>query len=238
MVGYSPAVVLHFQCIFDESGKMMLMLKQILIIVFFALLSSSLLAQQPTREELEKQRNELKKELEQIERLKQENANKTKGTYAEWKLANDKVVLQDRVIDNINKDIYLLDNNMYTIQRDINKYDRLLDTLKQEYAKSMVYAYRNRSNYDFINFIFSAKSFNDAIKRISYLKSYRNYRQMQGENILRTQELRRKRMEELSGVKEKKTVVLEDKSKEMKALEKQKLEKDRILAELKKKGKQ
>lgn len=238
MVGYSPAVVLHFHCIFDESGKMMLMLKQILIIVFFALLSSPLLAQQPTREELEKQRNELKKELEQIERLKQENANKTKGTYAEWKLANDKVVLQDRVIDNINKDIYLLDNNMYTIQRDINKYDRLLDTLKQEYAKSMVYAYRNRSNYDFINFIFSAKSFNDAIKRISYLKSYRNYRQMQGENILRTQELRRKRMEELSGVKEKKTVVLEDKSKEMNALEKQKLEKDRILAELKKKGKQ
>jgi hypothetical protein len=103
------------------------------------------LAQQPTREELEKQRNELKKNWNKLRKLKQENANKTKGTYAEWKLANDKVVLQDRVIDNINKDIYLLDNNMYTICAGINKYDRLLDTLKQEYAKSMVYAYRNRA---------------------------------------------------------------------------------------------
>ena len=32
-------------------------------------------------------------------------------------------------------------------------------------------------------FIFSADNFNDAIKRISYLKSYRTYREMQGQNI-------------------------------------------------------
>jgi septal ring factor EnvC (AmiA/AmiB activator) len=123
-------------------------------------------------------------------------------------------------------------------QRDINRYDKLLDTLKQEYAKSMVYAYKNRSNYDFLNFIFSAASFNDAIKRVAYLKSYRNYREMQGENILRTQELRKKRIEELTGTKQKKSVVLKDKDKEMAALETEHKEKDRILNELKKQGKQ
>ena len=214
------------------------MFKKILSLLCFVLATVIAIAQPPTREDLEKQRAELKKEKDEIERLMQENASKTKGTFVEWKMANDKVNLQDKVIDNINRDINLLDNNLYSIQRDINKYDRLLDTLKQEYAKSMVYAYRNRNNYDFLNFIFSAKSFNDAIKRIAYLKSYRNYRQMQGENIIRTQELRRNRIEELTGVKQKKTIVLVDKSKEMDALEKQKLEKDRILAELKKKGKQ
>ena len=214
------------------------MFKKILTIFCFVAATFIAVAQPPSREDLEKQRAELKKEKDLIEKLMQENASKTKGTFVEWKMANDKVNLQDKVIDNINRDIYLLDNNLYSIQRDINKYDRLLDTLKQEYAKSMVYAYRNRNNYDFLNFIFSAKSFNDAIKRIAYLKSYRNYRQMQGENIIRTQELRRNRIEELTGVKQKKTVVLVDKSKEMDALEKQKLEKDRILAELKKKGKQ
>jgi len=214
------------------------MFKKFLTVFCFVLATVIAIAQPPSREDLEKQRAELKKEKDEIERLMQENASKTKGTFVEWKMANDKVNLQDKVIDNINRDINLLDNNLYSIQRDINKYDRLLDTLKQEYAKSMVYAYRNRNNYDFLNFIFSAKSFNDAIKRIAYLKSYRNYRQMQGENIIRTQELRRNRIEELTGVKQKKTIVLVDKSKEMDALEKQKLEKDRILAELKKKGKQ
>jgi septal ring factor EnvC (AmiA/AmiB activator) len=213
---------------------MMKLLSTFFACIFFANIAFA----QPTREELEKEKQQLKKEMGEIEKLKKENASKTKGTFVEWKMANDKVNLQDRLIDNINHDIVLLDNNLYSIQRDINKFDRLLDTLKQEYAKSMVYAYRNRSNYDFLNFIFSANSFNEAIKRIAYLKSYRNYRQMQGENITRAQELRLKRVEELTGVKQKKKVVLDDKSNEMDELEKQKLEKDRILGELKKKGRQ
>ena len=214
------------------------MVKTIFISLSFLLFAGSVLAQPQTREELEKQRQNLKKEIDQIERLREENKTKTKGTYVDWKLVNDKVNLQDRMIENINRDINMLDNNIYTIQRDINKYNRLLDTLKGEYAKSMVYAYKNRSNYDFLNFIFSAGSFNDAIRRIEYIKSYRDYRNMQGENITRTQELRRKRLEEMTGVKQKKTVVLDVKSDEMSKLEKQKEEKDRILADLKKKGKQ
>src|SRR5947199_5180171 len=102
----------------------------------------------------------------------------------------------------------------------------------------MVYVYTNRNNYEFLNLIYSAASFNDAMKRISYLKSYRSYREMQGENILRTQELRRQRVVALGGVKEKKNDVLEDKSKEMDQLEKQRAAKDKLLADLKKQGKQ
>jgi septal ring factor EnvC (AmiA/AmiB activator) len=195
-------------------------------------------AQPQTREELEKQRAQLKKEIEQTEKLLSSNKMQTKENLLQYKLITNKVNLQDRVIDNINRDLNLLENNMYTITKDVKRYDRLLDTLKEEYAKSMVYAYKNRSSYDFINFIFSAENFNDAIKRISYLKSYRSYREMQGENILRTQELRKKRIQDLGGARLQKNAVLEVQSKEMKTLEAQQKEKDRILAELKKQGKQ
>jgi septal ring factor EnvC (AmiA/AmiB activator) len=102
----------------------------------------------------------------------------------------------------------------------------------------MVYAYKNRSNYAFLNFIFSSANFNDAIKRINYLKSYRTYREMQGQNILRTQNLRKKRITDLSSTKEVKNQVLDVQSKEMAQLELQQKEKDRVLAELKKQGKQ
>jgi murein hydrolase activator len=204
-------------------------------ILFFSVVAA---AQPGTRDELEKQKQQLKKELEQTERMLSENKTKSKENYMQWKLVNDKLNIQDRIIDNINRDINLLDNNLIRTQRDINRYDKLLDTLKQEYARSMVYAYKNRSNYDFLNFIFSAASFNDAIKRMAYLKSYRNYREMQGQNILHTQELRRQRVEELTGTKQKKTIVLQDKDKEIGVLEKEQKEKDRILSELKKQGKQ
>jgi len=190
-----------------------------------------------TREELEKQRQQLKKDIEETEKLLNTNKAKTKESLAALSLVNKKVELQDRVIDNINKDLRLLDNNIYTIQRDINRYDRLLDTLKKEYAKSMVYAYKNRGNYEFLNFIFSASSFNDAIKRIAYLKSYRNYQEIQGENILRTQEMRKNRVADLTGSKKQKSTTLQTQSKEMAVLESQKKEKDQIVNELKKQGK-
>jgi murein hydrolase activator len=112
-----------------------------------------------------------------------------------------------------------------------------LDTLRQEYAKSMVYAYKNRGNYEFLNFIFSADNFNDAVKRIAYLKSYRTFREMQGQNILRTQELRVKRLQDLGVTKITKSKTLEVQKAEVKQLEDQKTQQDRIVENLKKQGK-
>ena len=212
-------------------------MKFIFNIALFLSLSISALAQE-TREELEKQRSQLKKEMDQTQKLLNSNKLKTKENLVQWKLINDKVNLQNRLIENISKDINLLDNNIYNSQREINRYNKLLDTLKEEYAKSMVYAYKNRNNYDFLSFIFSAASFNDAIKRVAYLKYYRTYREKQGENILRTQDLRKQRLNELSSIKEKKNEVLKIKDKEMDALATQKGEKDRIVNDLKKEGKQ
>ncbi|MBK7376311.1 MAG: peptidoglycan DD-metalloendopeptidase family protein [Chitinophagaceae bacterium] len=214
------------------------MVKLIFSFVAVTFLGTVAFAQQQTREELEKQRAQLKKEMEQTQKLLNSNKAKTKENLVQWKLINDKVNLQNRIIDNLSRDIGLLDNNIYTNQREINRYNKLLDTLKEEYAKSMVYAYKNRGNYAFLNFIFSAASFNDAIRRVAYLKYYRDYREKQGENILRTQELRRQRIAELGGIKVQKSEVLKSKDKEMTALEAQKLEKDKIMNELKKQGKE
>lgn len=204
----------------------------------FLILALVVVAQPKSREELEKQRQQLKREIEETEKLLNNNKTQTKENLFQYNLIAKKVNLQDRVIDNINKDLNMLDNSMFMISKDVRRYDLLLDTLKQEYAKSMVYAYKNRSSYDFLNFIFSAANFNDAIKRISYLKSYRTYREMQGDNILRTQDLRKKRIQDLNGTKEQKNEVLQVQSKEMALLETQRKEKDRVIAELKKQGKQ
>lgn len=204
------------------------------ILIFF---SVSVHAQE-TREELEKQRSALKKEMEQTQKLLNSNKARTKENIARWKLINDKLNLQNRLIENIGKDINLLDKNIINNQKEINRYNKLLDTLKEEYAKSMVYAYKNRNSYDFLSFIFSAASFNDAIRRVAYLKYYRDYREKQGENILRTQELRKQKVNELGSIKEKKSEVLQIKDKELTALETQKAEKDKIVNDLKKEGKQ
>lgn len=190
------------------------------------------------QQELERQRQQLKREIEQTQQMLEQNKKSTRENLGQLQLYNRKISLQGNVIENISKDINLLDNSIYRSQRDINKLTLLLDTLKQEYAKSMVYAYKNRSNSDFLNFIFSASSFNDALKRVTYLKSYRNYREIQGENILRTQALLRDRIAELSGTKKKKGVVLEVQSKELTELQKQQEEKNKLVQKLKAQSKE
>ena len=213
------------------------MIKFIFNLAIFFSFSFAVHAQE-TREELEKQRAKLKKEMDETQKLLNSNKAKTKENLVQWKLINDKLNLQNRLIENIGKDINLLDNSINTNQREINRYNKLLDTLKEEYAKSMVYAYKNRNSYDFLSFIFSAASFNDAIKRVAYLKYYRDYREKQGENILRTQQLRKQKLNELGSIKEKKSEVLQIKDREAAALETQKIQKDKIVSDLKKEGKE
>jgi murein hydrolase activator len=191
---------------------------------------------QPTRVELEKQRQQLKKEIDDAQKLLGNVKAETKQTLTTISIFNTKANLQEKVMGNITKDLNILDNNIYGIQKDLNKYDRLLDTLKQEYAKSMVYAYKNRGNYEFLNFIFSADNFNDAVKRIAYLKSYRTFREMQGQNIIRTQELRRKKLEELGVTKQSKNSALDVQAEELKKIEEQKAVQAKIAEQLKRKG--
>lgn len=209
---------------------------------FFLLLSFfigySSLAQSTAQQELEKQRLELKREIEQTQELLDKNKKNTKESLGQLSLINRKLNLQENIIENISKDINLLDNSIYKSQRDINRLQVLLDTLKQEYAKSMLYAYKNRSSSDFLNFIFSASSFNDAIKRVTYLKSYRNYRELQGDNILRTKVLLNQNIDALKGNKIKKGQVLQTQSKELSVLETQQQEKNQIVKNLKQQGKE
>ncbi len=206
------------------------------IFLFFIHLSH---AQQPNdKAALQSQREQLRKEIGQTEKLLSETKKTAKVSIGQLSLINKKMDLQGNVIENINGQIKNLNNDIYSSQLEVNKMKRALDTLKQEYAKSMVYAYKNRSNYDFINFIFSAQSFNDAIKRVAYLKSYRSYREMQAENILKTQTILEDKIAILSGTKKKKDVVLIEKGKELNQLSVQQQEKEEIVNKLKGKQKE
>ena len=213
--------------------------KRIVTILSFFLLALTALAQQPVdKDALQKQREKLKQEIAETEKTLQETRKTAKVNLGQLSLINKKMDLQGNVISNINSEIRSLNDNIYLSQLEINKMKRVLDTLKQEYAKSMVYAYKNRSNYDFINFIFSANNFNDAIKRIAYLKSYRSYREMQAENILSTQAMLEDRIAILSGNKKKKNIVLQEHDKELTQLEKQQQEKATIVNKLKSRQKE
>src|SRR3981189_1799684 len=167
------------------------MLKTILTGSVLLLIVALANAQSPaqSRSDLEKERAAIQKEMEEVKRTLDETHKNKRETLGQLALLQRRLHLRESAIRNINDQINVIQGDMNESWREILKLRRELDTLRIQYAESIVFAYKNRSNYDFLNFIFSATSFNDAVKRRTYLKSDRNYRQMQGENILRTQVL-------------------------------------------------
>jgi septal ring factor EnvC (AmiA/AmiB activator) len=97
----------------------------------------------------------------------------------------------------------------------------------------VVYAYKNKSTYDYLNFIFSSNNFNDALKRISYLKSYRSYRQQQVANIIETQKQIEQRKQQLLGKRTQKSSALKNQTQQLQVLAEQKKEKDHVVSKLK-----
>ncbi len=214
------------------------MRKKIFIGLLFSGLSGLLAAQPVTdKTELERERKEIQKELNEIQGLYNKVKGQTKQTLGQLNVLNRKINLQEQYISSINKELRSIDDDIYLSNLEIYRLQKQLDTLKAQYAKTVVYAYKNRSNYDYLNFIFSSSSFNDAIRRIAYLKSYRTYREKQVGTILETQDLIAKRKEQQLGRKEQKNVALTNQTKQVQELAVQKKEKDAVVNQLKSKEK-
>jgi septal ring factor EnvC (AmiA/AmiB activator) len=208
------------------------MVKNIFFLLIFSLFTSVLSAQE-TKEELQQKQQDLLKEIRDLNQtLKTIRKSKNKSL-ANYNLVKRKISAREELIQNINKDMRLLDNNISINTGEINRLKKELDTLKLEYAKSLVFAFKNRSNYDYLNFIFSSATFNDAVKRITYLKSYRQYREQQVDNIVKTQELISNKIASLNNSKNEKNLALQDQNKQLTDLEADKKEQNTEVNKLK-----
>jgi septal ring factor EnvC (AmiA/AmiB activator) len=208
------------------------MKKKIFLPLLFAIFPAvMILAQDKTQ--LERERKEIQKELSEIQGMYNKVKGQTKQTLGQLSVLNKKINLQEQYIGNINKEIHSIDDDIYLSNLEIFRLQKQLDTLKAQYAKTVVYAYKNRSNYDYLNFIFSSNSFNDAVRRISYLKSYRAYREKQVNVIKETQQLIADRKKQQIGRKEQKSQAITNHTKQVQELAVQKKEKDVIVSQLK-----
>jgi septal ring factor EnvC (AmiA/AmiB activator) len=185
------------------------------------------------RAKMEKERQDIQKELQEIQSVYNKVKGQKKATIGQLTVLQRKMNVQDRYIGHINKEIRSITDDIYLSNVEIYHLQIQLDTLKAQYARSVVYAYKNKSSYDFLNFIFSAGNFNDAMKRIAYLKSYRTYRQQQVNSIVETQKMILERKQSLVGMQSQKKSALQNQQQQLAVLEDQKKEKDAVVAKLK-----
>ena len=207
-------------------------LQRFIFLVLFLMTVVGASAQQ-SREELQKKEQELKKELSDLNRQLSETQKNKKLSLNELALIKRKVAKREELVRGINNQINELDNTIYLNEMDIYRLRKELDTLRLKYAKSIVFAYKNRGSYEYLNFLFSARSFNDAIKRMTYLKSYRQNRETQAIAIAQSRAMLTQKVDVLNTNKKERVVTLTAQSQQLKVLQEDKKAQDKVVAQLK-----
>ena len=204
-------------------------------VLFFTFCAS---AQVQSREELQKKEAELRKEINDLSNSLVQIQKNKKASVSQVAAVQRKIAAREELIGTMNRQVRLLDETIYQNELEIYRLKKELDTLKAKYAQSIVFAYKNRSNYQFLNFLFSASKFNDAIKRVTYLKSYRKLRETQVSTIQKTQEVLQLKIGTLSTSKKEQSLVLQTQQTQLKDLEEDKKQKNIVVNELKGKEKE
>ncbi|MFM6994330.1 MAG: murein hydrolase activator EnvC family protein [Sediminibacterium sp.] len=206
-----------------------------LVMVGFVM-SSNLSAQtNASREELQKQEQSLRKELDELNQLLEQTKRNKKSSLGQLAVIRSKIAKREALVNGIRNQVKILDAAIYNNQLDVQKLNKDLDTLKSKYAKSIIFSYKGRSGYEYLNFLFSAKSFNDAVKRITYLRSYRQNREAQASAINMSQKDLNVKIGQLSDNKKDRLKTLSVENEQLQVLEQDKKEQDKVVKQLKSK---
>ncbi len=208
--------------------------RAILFIVLLGGMSIASLAQDNlSREDLQKESQAIRKEIDELNLLLQQTKKNKKNSLGQLAVIQSKIAKREALIKGIARQVKILDDAIYTNQLDVQKLNKDLDTLKSKYQKSIIFAYKSRSGYEYLNFLFSANSFNDAVKRITYLKSYRQNREAQAHTIDLSQQDLNVKITQLGSNKKDRLKTLTVQSEQLKVLVDDRKEQDKIVNQLK-----
>lgn len=208
------------------------MLQKLLLVLGCIFFSFSQLNAQ-SRDELQKQQQQIQREINDLNNELASIKGNKKAALRAYQAVQNKIKARESLINNIRKDVKILEETLFLNEREIYRLNKELDTLKINYAKSIVFAYKNRGSNEYLNFLFSAENFNDAIKRMAYLKSYRQNRETQAQTITKTQDLLKQTTITLANNKKEKAGALQSESSQLQVLEIDKKEKDQVVTQLK-----
>ncbi|MGC6471044.1 MAG: murein hydrolase activator EnvC family protein [Flavobacteriales bacterium] len=224
---------------------------RIYIVLALVLTSLSFVSGQ-TKEELQAKKAKIQKEIQLTNTLIRKAKQQKSQSLNTLSTLNKQISSRDEVIKTLDLEIKMtliqieqLKEEITQTQQSIQDQNKLLDTLKNEYAQMIRHAYFNRNSYDRLAFIFSANSYNQAFKRLRYLQQYSQFRAKQVEDI---KQLEKSLSQELLSLKRQKVLLTVAKNERNQSLDESKVEKtlltqeklsqNNILTSLKKKEKQ
>lgn len=206
--------------------------KYLFILAF--LICSAAAWSQTAQEKLEQRKVQIQKEIRAQEALLRSQDKKQKSILTEISQQREKIRLRESLIKTTEKQSRMLKDEMYLNQLKINKLNRELKVLKEDYAALIVKSYKSRSEQSRAMFLLSSESFLQAYKRAQYMKQYASFRKSQGEDIKVKAEQLLALNSKLDLQKVEKQKLLKEQEKERLVLQKEKAEQEKLSAAIQK----
>lgn len=207
----------------------------IMIVCFalaFLLITNGTEAQ--SKKELQKQRDELNEKIELTKKLIKESEKQQNTTTRQVQMLNEQLAYREQLLENLNEDISEIDGEISVKNEDIGKLQTQVEEMKDEYGQMVYNAYRHRSSYDKLMYIFASENFHQAFKRFKMVQRYAESRKRQTMMITSTQQEIRENVNTLELSKQEKETLAGKKAKEKEQVAANKEEQQKKLSELKK----
>ncbi|HRY31508.1 MAG TPA: peptidoglycan DD-metalloendopeptidase family protein [Bacteroidales bacterium] len=207
----------------------------LLLALVLILLIPNLSAQSNQRAKLEKNKKDLESEINYTNQLLNETRKSRQLSVNRVVILNNQIQKREKLINTINHQVESLYDQISNNQQELENLNSDQARLKKEYARMITQAYKNRNAYDRLMFIFAAKDFNQAWKRLKYYQQYSNHRKQQVLRIMQNQEKINRAILVLNERKNEKLQLAKSKETEKSKLTREKEEKSQTVSQLKQK---
>lgn len=182
--------------------------KWALALVLMLCTTLSLLAQNKTKSQLQKEKQQSVERIKEVEKILQETSARKKNTLGELSALNQRIVEQQTLINTIRKEIDALNRDIRENTDIIDVLDDDLQNLKKEYA-SMLFAAQKASNSTTrLTFLFSSSSFDQLAMRLRYMEQYGETRRLQAALISEVQDELSRQVKQIEGKRAEKNQLL------------------------------
>jgi len=153
------------------------------LLLFLIVLSISAQVQSKNQQELENRSQEIQQEMKLLNILLFQGKKQQKSVLSRVEDLDYKITVRQNLIRITNQQTNLLTREINNNQKNITSLRDKLKLLKEEYAAMVVKSYKSKSEQSKVMFLLSSSNFQQAYKRLQYIKQYANYQKKQGEEI-------------------------------------------------------
>ena len=216
--------------------------------IFFVFVLTPVFCLSQNKEQLKQQKQSIENEISYTSSLLEKTKENKKNSLQYINYLDKKIDSQERLIKISNielnltkKQIIKLENKIKLTEKQINQKDGEIIALKKEYGKMLYSLQKNKNDRNNLMFIMSSETFNQAYKRVLYLREYSRLRKSQALQIQKSQDSLLansqrliKQKELITKKKEENLVLIEEKEKNLNKILISKQEKNDIVSNLQK----